>query len=80
MVAAGAGFSCSSFTHFSLPMTTTPIVALQKPKEISLDEIETELSQIWHFQNGDKEDTGAVRATTFSMVVYEPEDDKSRRL
>jgi len=55
-------------------MTTTPIVALQKPKEISLNEIETELSQIWHLQNGGKDEAGAVRATTFSMVVYEPEE------
>jgi glucose-6-phosphate dehydrogenase assembly protein OpcA len=55
-------------------MTTTPIIALQKTKEISLNEIEAELSQIWHFQNGDKESAGAVRAATFSMVVYEPEE------
>jgi hypothetical protein len=55
-------------------MTTTPIVALQKTKEISLNEIETELSQIWHFQNSDKAEAGAVRAATFSMVVYEPEE------
>jgi glucose-6-phosphate dehydrogenase assembly protein OpcA len=55
-------------------MTTTPIVALQKTKEISLNEIESELSQIWHFQNSDKGEAGAVRAATFSMVVYEPEE------
>jgi glucose-6-phosphate dehydrogenase assembly protein OpcA len=55
-------------------MTTTPIVALQKAKEISLNEIEAELSQVWHFQNGDKDEAGAVRAATFSMVVYEPEE------
>jgi len=55
-------------------MTTTPLVTLQKPKDISLSEIETELSQIWHSQNGDKGSPAAVRATTFSMVVYEPEE------
>ena len=50
---------------------TTPIVALQKPKDISLDEIEAELTSIWHTQgNGGT----ATRATTFSMVVYEPEE------
>ncbi|HEY9639604.1 MAG TPA: glucose-6-phosphate dehydrogenase assembly protein OpcA [Coleofasciculaceae cyanobacterium] len=55
-------------------MTTTPLVTLQKPKDISLSEIETELSQIWHSQMGDKGSPPAVRATTFSMVVYEPEE------
>jgi glucose-6-phosphate dehydrogenase assembly protein OpcA len=55
-------------------MTTTPIVALQKSKEISLNEIEAELSQVWHLQNGDTGAVGAVRAATFSMMVYEPEE------
>ncbi|MBD1999523.1 glucose-6-phosphate dehydrogenase assembly protein OpcA [Leptolyngbya sp. FACHB-671] len=49
---------------------TTPIVALQKPKDISLDEIEAELGKIWRSQSGG----GATRAATFSMVVYEPEE------
>lgn len=55
-------------------MTTTPLVTLQKPKDISLSEIEAELSQIWHSQNGDKGAPTAIRASTFSMVVYEPEE------
>ena len=55
-------------------MTTTPLVTLQKPKDISLSEIEAELSRIWHSQNDDKNAPSAVRATTFSMVVYEPEE------
>lgn len=55
-------------------MTTTPLVTLQKPKDISLSEIEAELSQIWHSQNGDKGSPTAIRASTFSMVVYEPEE------
>jgi glucose-6-phosphate dehydrogenase assembly protein OpcA len=55
-------------------MTTTPLVALQKPKDISLSEIEAELSQIWHSQNGEKGAPAAIRASTFSMVVYEPEE------
>lgn len=55
-------------------MTTTPIVALQKPKGISLDEIEAELSQIWRSQSGEKGNHAATRATTFTMVVYEPEE------
>ena len=52
---------------------TTPLVALQKPKDISLHEIESELKQIWHAQ-GDSKASAATRATTFSMVVYEPEE------
>ncbi|MEM7771994.1 MAG: glucose-6-phosphate dehydrogenase assembly protein OpcA [Cyanobacteria bacterium P01_E01_bin.6] len=52
----------------------TPLVTLQKPKDISLDEIEAELSTIWRSQNGGKVAPAATRATTFSMVVYEPEE------
>jgi glucose-6-phosphate dehydrogenase assembly protein OpcA len=53
---------------------TTPLVALQRPKDISLDEIEAELAAIWHSQNGEKGAGAATRASTFSMVVYEPEE------
>ncbi|WP_071517516.1 glucose-6-phosphate dehydrogenase assembly protein OpcA [Geitlerinema sp. PCC 9228] len=53
---------------------TTPLVTLQQPTDISLDEIEAELSKIWRTQNGGKEAPVASRATTFSMVVYEPEE------
>lgn len=52
----------------------TPILALQKPKDISLGEIEEELSKIWLSQNGGKPAPVATRAATFSMVVYEPEE------
>ncbi|WAL60705.1 glucose-6-phosphate dehydrogenase assembly protein OpcA [Thermocoleostomius sinensis] len=55
-------------------MTTTPLVTLQKPKDISPSEIEAELSQIWHSQNVEKGAPAAIRASTFSMVVYEPEE------
>jgi glucose-6-phosphate dehydrogenase assembly protein OpcA len=55
-------------------MTTTPLVALQKPKDISLSEIETELGLIWHGQSGDIGAPIATRASTFSMVVYEPDE------
>lgn len=53
---------------------TTTIVALQKPKDISLGEIEEELSKIWLSQNSGKAAAVATRAATFSMVVYEPEE------
>lgn len=52
----------------------TPLVALQKPKDISIQEIEAELSQIWLNQAGDNLSPIATRATTFSMVIYEPEE------
>lgn len=55
-------------------MTTTPIVALQKPKDISLDEIEAELRNIWRTQDGGTSAPVATRASTFSLVVYEPEE------
>jgi glucose-6-phosphate dehydrogenase assembly protein OpcA len=54
-------------------MTTTPLVALQQPKDISLHEIEAELNAMWSSQNGDVAMT-ATRASTFSMIVYEPEE------
>lgn len=55
-------------------MTTPPLVTLQKPKDISLSEIEAELNQIWHSQNADKGAPAAIRASTFSMVVYQPDE------
>jgi glucose-6-phosphate dehydrogenase assembly protein OpcA len=55
-------------------MTTTPIVALQKPKDISLDEIESELRNIWHSQTAGAATPVATRASTFTMVIYEPEE------
>jgi glucose-6-phosphate dehydrogenase assembly protein OpcA len=55
-------------------MTNTPIVALQKPKDISLDEIESELHNIWHQQDSGATAALATRATTFTMVIYEPEE------
>ncbi|KPQ38713.1 MAG: glucose-6-phosphate dehydrogenase assembly protein OpcA [Phormidium sp. OSCR] len=54
--------------------TSTPVVALQKPKDISLGEIEAELSQIWLGQSKGQGAPLASRASTFSMVVYEPEE------
>ncbi len=52
---------------------TTPLVSLQTPKDVSLGQIEAELGQIWQTavsENG----PGAMRATTFSLVVYAPEE------
>ncbi|QIR38466.1 glucose-6-phosphate dehydrogenase assembly protein OpcA [Tolypothrix sp. PCC 7910] len=53
------------------------IFSLQAPKDISLTEIEAELNQIWQ-SYGIAGDDGALpaatRATTFTLVVYEPEE------
>lgn len=54
-------------------MTTTPLVAIQQPKDISLHEIEAELNVMWNSQSSDIAIT-ATRASTFSMIVYEPEE------
>ncbi|NJO78676.1 MAG: glucose-6-phosphate dehydrogenase assembly protein OpcA [Cyanobacteria bacterium RM1_2_2] len=53
---------------------STPLVTLQKPKDISIDEIEAELGKIWQSQVGDNVTPVATRASTFSMVIYEPEE------
>lgn len=52
------------------------IFSLQAPKDISLNEIEAELSKIWQSYGIGGEDgalPAATRATTFTLVVYEPE-------
>ncbi|MBE9105067.1 peptidoglycan-binding protein, partial [Nostoc cf. edaphicum LEGE 07299] len=58
------------------PQAST-IYSLQAPKDISLNEIEAELHQIWQSYGITGEDGGlpaATRATTFTLVVYEPEE------
>lgn len=52
-----------------MPTQSAPIVSLQAPKDVSLSEIEAELSKIWQSYG-----IAATRATTFSLVVYEPEE------
>lgn len=55
---------------------SAPLVSLQPPKDISIGEIESELSQIWQSYSsvGDGAYPAATRAATFSLVVYEPEE------
>lgn len=53
------------------------IFSLQAPKDVSLTEIEAELSNIWQSYGIAGEDgalPAATRATTFTLVVYEPEE------
>jgi hypothetical protein len=52
-----------------MPTQSAPIVSLQAPKDVSLSDIEAELSKIWQSYG-----VAATRATTFSLVVYEPEE------
>jgi len=49
-----------------------PLVSLQHPKDVSIDDIDAELNQIWQ-NNAGADGTIATRASTFSMVVYESE-------
>lgn len=59
------------------PMKAPPLVSLQSPKDVSIDQIEAELGRIWesYRESGSKGDfPSATRATTFTFVVYEPEE------
>jgi glucose-6-phosphate dehydrogenase assembly protein OpcA len=54
-----------------------PIVSIQPPKDISISDIEAELHQIWQSYGGSGEYgdfPSAIRASTFSLIVYEPEE------
>ena len=52
----------------------SPIVSLQAPKDVSIDEIEAELRSLWQSQGSDEDSTPVTRAATFSLIVYEPDD------
>jgi hypothetical protein len=54
-----------------------PIVSIQRPKDVSISDIEAELHQIWQSYGGSGEYgdfPAAIRASTFSLIVYEPEE------
>lgn len=51
----------------------SPVVSLQAPKDVSIDEIEAELRSLWKSQSGDEDAAAVTRATTFSLIVYEPD-------
>lgn len=54
---------------------SAPLVSLQAPKDVSLSQIESELSQIWQMYNTASDSSGgAMRAATFTLIVYEPEE------
>ncbi|MEO1669960.1 MAG: peptidoglycan-binding domain-containing protein, partial [Cyanobacteria bacterium J06631_2] len=49
----------------------SPIVSLQAPKDVSIDEIEAELRSLWQSQGTDEDSASVTRAATFSLIVYE---------
>lgn len=56
---------------------SAPLVSLQAPKDVSLNQVEAELHQIWQSYrdaNGDGSSLTATRASTFTLVIYEPEE------
>ncbi|MGB7442308.1 MAG: glucose-6-phosphate dehydrogenase assembly protein OpcA [Coleofasciculaceae cyanobacterium] len=60
-------------------MTTQspPVVSIQPPKDVSINEIESELRQIWQSYGAAGEGgdfPSAIRATTFTLLIYEPEE------
>ena len=52
---------------------TPPLVSLQDPKDVSIDVIEAELNSIWQAHSDSDDGIVATRATTFTLIVYEPE-------
>jgi glucose-6-phosphate dehydrogenase assembly protein OpcA len=53
-----------------------PVVSLRAPKDVSVTEIENELSQIWaDYRPEDRQQhtIQATQANTFTLIVYEPE-------
>ena len=64
------------FQDKTMTRNTAPVVPLLAPKEVPLSQIQTELNTIWEKaaaeQNGNN--TSAARASTFSLLVYEPSE------
>jgi glucose-6-phosphate dehydrogenase assembly protein OpcA len=55
---------------------SAPVVSLRAPKDVSVTDIEHELSQIWKDYQPDNQAQDAIVATqasTFTFIVYEPE-------
>ena len=51
------------------------ILSLQAPKDVSLSQVQLELSKIWQAYG----ENAAARATTFNLLIYEPENEPSDR-
>lgn len=52
---------------------TAPLVSLQAPKDVSIDDIEQALQEIWQSYSTGEDGLAATRAATFTIIVYEPE-------
>jgi glucose-6-phosphate dehydrogenase assembly protein OpcA len=61
------------FPEVMITTPSTPIVPLVAPKDISIEEIENELDRIWQGYASDEEGTSAAKASTYSLIVYEPD-------
>jgi glucose-6-phosphate dehydrogenase assembly protein OpcA len=60
-----------------MAIQSAPLVSLRNPTDVSLADIETELTRIWEnysLANADSGSPAAVRAATFTLIVYEPEE------
>jgi len=51
----------------------SPLVSLQAPKDVSIEDIEAELRKIWQSYGSEEEGAAATRAATFSLIIYEPD-------
>ncbi len=57
--------------------SAAPVIPLQSPKDVSLPQIQAELDAIWTLYekpSADGTSLGATKATTFTLLVYEPEE------
>ncbi len=58
-------------------VSTAPVIPLQAPKAVSLPQIQAELDAIWNLYSQPSADgttLGATKATTFTLLVYEPDE------
>jgi glucose-6-phosphate dehydrogenase assembly protein OpcA len=54
---------------------SAPLVSLKSPISVSLSEVEAQLTKIWaDYQTANPDGAGATRASTFTLIVYEPEE------
>jgi glucose-6-phosphate dehydrogenase assembly protein OpcA len=59
-----------------MSLQSPPVVSLRAPKDVSVAEIENELSQIWKDyqpENQAQDAIVATQASSFTLIVYEPE-------
>ncbi len=57
-------------------MQSASVLSLQTPKDVSLSQVELELSKIWQSYG----ENAAARATTFNLLVYESENESNEKL